>query len=313
METRPVFQVFEVVGIEDGHGLEPVIIGRQHIGGEYFVGTVVVEVGDVRAHGRHRTNGDAAGEFFGEGAVTLIQVQVVPLPEVVTDVDVGEVVAVEIRNRNPQTEADHAVVNARFLSDVDKPVTVIAEELISAEVVAVLPRFDVQVDPFRVFERVVENVTVEVAVEIVVEEGGVGAEPFVVQAVGSGLLGKVAIAIVDKQFVFLVIACDVSRIANVDVEFAVAIYVGHGNSRTPAPGSSYSGLVRDVFELPVAFIQVKFIGRHIGREIKIGKAVAVDVPDGNTAAVVVVAVGQYIELLGVLYAVDEVDPGPVSA
>ena len=63
----PVFQVFEVVGVEEGHGFQAVIAGGEHVGGEDVCVPVIVEVGNVRAHAGDGAEGDAGGEFLGVG------------------------------------------------------------------------------------------------------------------------------------------------------------------------------------------------------------------------------------------------------
>ena len=111
-------------------------------------------------------------ERFGERAVSLVDVQVVLLEEIVGDVDVGPAVAVYIAHADTESEADLTAEDARLFADVDEALAVVAVELVTAVGVSFLARI-ARTEAANRPRRVVDDEEIEIAVAIVVEEGGV--------------------------------------------------------------------------------------------------------------------------------------------
>jgi hypothetical protein len=51
----------------------------------------------------------------------------------------------------------------------------------------------------------------------------------------------------------------------------------------------------NIFKLKITFVEVKFIGSHIGREEDIGETIVIDIAGGYARAIVKVPVTEYVE------------------
>src|SRR5579859_2157488 len=99
-----------------------------------------------------------------------------------------------------------------------------------------------------------------------------------------------------------------SRVADINVEPAVPIDIRHDHAGAPLLfGGGEACSCRDVFELPVAFVEVEFITPHVGGEKNVGESVVIDISDGYAAAVIEVAIAENIEVGFVLYIIGKVD------
>ena len=107
----PVVEIENIVHVLAGHGgeeegadgsdfphrgLGAVMVGARHVGDEEVGAAVAVEIGHV---GTHREPGGVGGglpDDVGKGAVPIVAVESVRILEVISDVDVGESVIIEI-------------------------------------------------------------------------------------------------------------------------------------------------------------------------------------------------------------------------
>src|SRR6185437_6707188 len=160
-------------------------------------------------------------------------------------------------------------------------------------------------------ERVVDEEEVEVAVFVVVEEGGLGGEAFVVEAVFVGFFGEGVVSIIDVKEVCSLGGVGVGRAADIDVEVAVAVDIDHGGAGAPALCSRDAAFFRDVFEGAVAFVEEQAIVDHVAGQEDIGQAVVVDIADGYSAAVVEIDIIEDVEGFAVEEGILEVDAGVV--
>ena len=147
--------------------------------------------------------------------------------------------------------------------------------------------------------RVVHHEEIEVAVPVVVEEGCVCGPATVGDAERRRHLleGRHAVRIeslVDEQLVGTIRRIDFARVADVDVEPAVAVDVGKRNPGCPGPRPSETGLVGDVPEMKFSLVQIQPDTALIRAEHDFGQTVARKVADCDAAAVVVVAVGENV-------------------
>ncbi len=107
-------------GIEGGHGLEPVLVLRQHVGDEDLRVAVAVQIGHVRSHRRCAHAPDAGLQHLAEGPILVVEVQIIAFEEVVRHVQVGPAVAIHVPYGDAQTEPDLAAVNPSLFTDVDE-------------------------------------------------------------------------------------------------------------------------------------------------------------------------------------------------
>jgi hypothetical protein len=70
-------------------------------------------------------------EFVFEGAVLLIDIEVITFVGVVGHVDVGPAVAIDIGDEGAETEADEGAVDACLSGDFGKVAIVISVEMVS--------------------------------------------------------------------------------------------------------------------------------------------------------------------------------------
>ena len=250
-------------------------------------------------------------QFFVEFAVALVDVEIVALPKIVAHINIRQEVVVDIAHGHAQPKAHCAAVDTRGGGNVGEFLSVVAHQLVAAWIGA-FSHLAVEFDAGGVFETVVQNVAIEVAVLVVVEEGGMGRIAFVVEVVSFCSFGEGAVAVVDEEFVLAKGAVDVAGVADIDVEPAVGIYIGHGDTGAPDLCSGHTCFFGDVFKNKIAFVEIEFVLVLVGGEVNIRQAVIVDVADGYAATVVEVAVGKYVELLLVDNLVYKADSGYVG-
>jgi len=113
--------------------------------------------------------------------------------------------------------------------------------------------------------------------------------------------------VVDIELVLTMAIGHMPGVADIDIEPAVVIDIYEHHACAPHAVLAEACLVGDVFEMKVAFVEIKFIGPHVGGEEDVGEAVVVDVPDGDAAAVVEVAEEEAVVEFAIFYIVLEVD------
>jgi hypothetical protein len=148
---------------------------------------------------------------------------------------------------------------------------------------------------------------------VVIEERRLRGVAFVRETVLCGHLfeGRHTVlveSLVDVQLVRATLARDIAGVADVDVEQAIAVHVGHGHSRGPVSFAAHPGFIGDVLELEMAFVEVEFISVQVRREHHLRETVTIEVADRHATAVVEIAVGEDVHLRCVLDAIDEAHP-----
>src|SRR5439155_481226 len=83
---------------------------------------------------------------------------------------------------------------------------------------------------------------------------------------------------------------------DVDIDFPIAVDVGHRDAGLPPNRIGDASLVGDVLELIVALIAIELVRAEVRGEVEVGETVSVDIADGNSGAVVVVQVVQDVEV-----------------
>ena len=308
----PQLGLVDVPALEGRHRLEPVLVLRQHVGGVDVGPAVVVHVRDVEPHrevadGRHR-----ALDRLGEGAISVVEVQVVVLEEVIRDVDVGPAVPIHVAHDDAQPEADLAPEDPGLLAHVDEVPAVVAIQPGAAERVAHVPGI-AEAEARDGPRRVTNQEQVQVSVAVVVEEHRLGRVARVGDAVGGRLLDEGGNAVrvqslVDVQLVGPKLPLHVPGVADVDVEQPVAVHVGEGDARGP-PLAVQARLLGHVAEAELPFVQVEARAAQVRREHDLRQAVAGEIPQRDAAAVVVVAIGEDVQIAGFGQAVLEADAG----
>jgi hypothetical protein len=78
----------------------------------------------------------------------------------------------------------------------------------------------------------------------------------------------------------------VTGIADVDIEPAVIVDIDENRAGTPHAILLEPRFGGDVFELEITFIEIEFIGAHVGRKEDVGETIVIDIADGDPAAVI---------------------------
>ena len=294
---------------EGGRFLQPLVGGRQHLGHEELREAIVVDVGHVRPHAGGTDALHGLGQRLAEGAVPLVDVEVIALEKVVAHEDVRPAIAVHVPHGHPQPEADDGAVNTGLLTDIVVVVVPVLVKPVATHRIALGPFVLLQVEGADGLVAVVEQVEVEVAVTVVVEEHAVGAKALISKTVVGSGFGKGTVLLVDVQFVAAVVTLDITGVADVDVEPAVRIDVGHRHAGTPGGLSRYAGPLGHVLELHVPPVEEEAVIYPVTAQVDVGQSVVVDVTQGHAAAVVEVAVGVDVEVLVEVERIGEVDPG----
>src|SRR5690625_1565106 len=133
------FIILQYPRVKSGAAFTPPVIGREHIGNIKIRPAVVGQIGDIRTHGR---SGNAPHLFFQdlpEGAIPVVQVEVIPFKKIVGYVDVRQPVAVNIRYRGAQAKSYFTAVDSCFFTYIRKDAPIIAKQLIPAPFMAEMP------------------------------------------------------------------------------------------------------------------------------------------------------------------------------
>ena len=145
--------------------------------------------------------------------------------------------------------------------------------------------------------RMVEQVEVQIAVQIEIEEGSRTTVRIVVQTITSRLFLEGPVFLVDVEFVVSAKTLDAHHGTDINVQPAVPVYIRHDASGIPTAFAKHSGLLTDVFELQISFVQVELVWPLVSGKEKIRQAVIVDVSDRDSTPVVVVQIIQDADVL----------------
>ena len=130
---------------------------------------------------------------------------------------------------------------------------------------------------------------------VVIKKSGVRTQPFVGNAVGGRLVYKTKVFLVDKQLVRAVVARHIARVAHINIQPAVGIYVRQRSARAPLFGASYACFFANVFKLKISFVQKQLVVAHVRGQKHVYQPVVVYIAQGYAAAVVKISVGKHIK------------------
>ena len=68
-------------------------------------------------------------------------------------------------------------------------------------------------------------------------------------------------------------------------------------------------MAQEGFKHKPTFIEVQLVRHKVSRKVNIRQAIVIHITNGYATAIVIVAVGQHIEMLRILYFVDKVNAG----
>ena len=134
----------------------------------------------------------------------------------------------------------------------------------------------------------------------------------VIETVRGCTINKPAIFLVDEQRVFGVQPLLIARIAHINVEPAIGIDVYHHDAGTPFIGFGNARRLGGICKTKAAFVDVQFVGTHVGGKNQVGQVVVVYVANGHTTAVVKIAVAKNVEIFVVGNVVGERYAGAIG-
>ena len=240
--AHPVVQIENVVHVLAGYcgkqeradgcnlshgGLGAVMVGARHVGNEKVGSAIAIEIRDIGTHREPRGMGSGLPYDVGESVVAIVAVETVRILEVISNVDIGEAVVVEIPPGDrvspvpPRDACGPADIDEANLTSGIRSVVTKQEILPPGIDVNLLPAspghdivilFEAILDfPFVVhqFDRVVpgsppgslevpsEQKAVKIPVEVVITECGHQAGIGDCQPIGFSALRKFSFAIID--------------------------------------------------------------------------------------------------------------------
>ena len=122
--------------LEGGHLLQSGRGLREHVCYKDIQESVSIEVGDVCSHGGRADRAHGRFERLGEGAVLVVDVEVVALKKIVGNEDIGPGILVYIADGDAQAKPNHGAINACFFTYIGKFFSVVTEEFVSAHRIA---------------------------------------------------------------------------------------------------------------------------------------------------------------------------------
>ena len=202
-----------------------------------------------------------------ERAVAVVVIELVGVPEIIVDVEIGPAVLVVVPPGGGMTL--RLAKDAGFVRDIGEgAVAVVVEEMVA---LAVGPAFRV--------EDVGLDVDVEPAVAVIVAECRHAARIVQRQAAGRPLLLEGAVPLIDIE--------KIGRTEAADVEIQPAIVVHIREGRPLLPGTRrarHPGFLGHILELEATQVAVEMIRAGLADDEDVGPAVAVIVPDRDPRA-----------------------------
>ncbi len=162
--------------------------------------------------------------------------------------------------------------------------------------------------------RIVHDVRIEVSIPVVIEECGVRrvtlvCEPVPGRRLGEGRHSVGSVSLMDVQLVRATRGRQPAGVADVEVQQPVAVHVREGHAGRPGIPADQPGRFRHIAEPEAALVQVQAEPLLVGGEEQLRQPVTGEVAERDAAAVVVVAVGEDVQLARVHEAVLECDAG----
>src|SRR5437868_11095163 len=77
-----------------------------------------------------------------------------------------------------------------------------------------------------------------------------------------------------------------TRIANIDIEPAIIVDISHYGPCAPHAILPHTTGIGNVFKLPVAFVQEKFVLAHVACQEHITQSIIIDIPDRYSTSIV---------------------------
>jgi len=122
----------QVDGFEGESSFQTVVIFREHVGGVNIHEPIIVKIGNVPTHGGEADVPNHPLQFFLEGTVVIVYIEIVSLEKIVGHINVRPAVIVDISDRHAQSEPDDAPVDARGSADIHESSVIITVESVPA-------------------------------------------------------------------------------------------------------------------------------------------------------------------------------------
>ena len=257
--------------------------------------------------------GGIARDHFQKCPIALVQVQVVVFKKIIPHIDVGIPVFVHVADAQAQAIPGFPLVDAGVGANIRKMPPVVPVQAVARKRVVPLPLRTLPIGAVRV-HGVVEQKNIEVAVEVEIEEGCLGGKARKVKAKFCSPFSELGHPFVRQALVDIKqvparqgpVACG---FADVNVKQAVAVHIGMGNARGPSVGVGDAGLGGDLLESEPAPVQVQGIGLLVRGKVEVGEPIPVEVGGQHPGPVIVIKIGQDIQLRAFGQLVAKVNPG----
>ena len=248
------------------------VVAADVVGNKQILVAVVVDVGEAGAETPVGIVDAGCRSAFGEGAVAVVDEQLVRLTGRVAAVDDIEIDVAVVVDIGPDAHpAPGLVTNAGGVGHIGEgAVAVVGKEHVLGA------------------DAVVGAVEVEIAVVVVIGKGRRVGERLEADAGLSSHIGEGAVAIIGEQAVGfdLILAAGGQVKVDVAVVVVIAEHAAHGETGRIDTGTGGRG---DVLEGAVTIIQVKLVAAPFIRHIQVDEAVVVDIGKGDTLAQTVIS------------------------
>src|SRR5690606_21565267 len=169
-----------------------------------------------------------------------------------------------------QSESNNTPINAGFYADICEMVSVISQEFVASQRIALFTLILAQVEAADCLIGIVQDVQIKITVPVVIEKCGVRGVSFVRDAILRGLIFEREITAIDKQFVaFIKTAFHIPGIADINIQQAIAVDVCKRYSCRPGLSSRYACFFGNVFKTKVALVEKQFIRNQVSCKIYI--------------------------------------------
>ena len=273
----------------------------QHIERYYIGKQVIVEVGNVETHRVPAHVREGVFTYVAEGPVAIIEVEIVLLMKIVAHQQVGPAITIEIANGDTEAEVITSSEDACLAAHVGEMAAIVA-----IEPVPVL-RMTQRAEPAGIKEGRIEFVgmiqqeQIEIAIAIIIKKcglAGIGAGR--IDAIFSGLFRETGDVVsvesfIDEELLGPVLVATKSRIADIDIEQAIAIDIDHGGAGLPSVISSrHTRARRNIFEFEITLVDEELRGSLVTGNEYIRQSIVIQITHRHTVAIVIVLVGEHV-------------------
>ncbi len=239
---------------------------------------VVVYISSITTHGWERDVPEILLHAFPESAILLIDIKVILLVIVITDVNVGPVVAIEICNCNTQSKIEGTVKNSSSWGNLGKALAVVTKQFLTIPCIPTISEWNEFLTEQGIFvHRVIQWKQVQVPVLIVIQKGTVCGISMICNAILFSPLGEGKVSVIHEQEVLSESLPLICWICHVNIQETISVYIGHDNPVAPGFHRRDTGFLRNILKAEIPLIQIKAVTYKVSSKEEVNQIVIIDV------------------------------------